>query len=232
MCGGSIEFLPCSHVGHIFRPGHPYNMTGEKGKLDVNGWNTQRLAEVWMDEYKRIFYIIRPDLIGKDCGDLSSRKEIRKKLNCRSFKWFLENIYPEKFVPDEKVYAYGEIKNAKIQPGLSKYCLDTLGKKNSVGIFPCQNGGGNQFFSFSRENELRNENFCLLANSLSFNIEMKPCSGGNNEKWSHVKFGYIKHSSTDLCLDFTDLKSGKPAIVNKCKLDKPGQLFEFKFYRT
>ena len=29
-------------------------MTGEKGKLDVNGWNTQRLAEVWMDEYKVI----------------------------------------------------------------------------------------------------------------------------------------------------------------------------------
>ena len=52
MCGGSLEFVPCSHVGHIFRPGHPYNMTGEKGKNDVNGWNVLRLAEVWIDEYK------------------------------------------------------------------------------------------------------------------------------------------------------------------------------------
>jgi hypothetical protein len=58
-----------------------------------------RLAEVWMDEYKRIFYLVRPDLIGRDCGDLSSRKEIKKRLNCRSFKWFLDEIFPEKFVP-------------------------------------------------------------------------------------------------------------------------------------
>jgi polypeptide N-acetylgalactosaminyltransferase len=144
MCYGSVEFLPCSHVGHIFRPGHPYNMTGERGKLDVNGWNTQRLAEVWMDEYKRIFYLIRPDLKGRDCGDLTSRKEIKKKLNCRNFKWYLENIFPEKFIPDEKVTAFGEIKNSKIQPGNTQYCLDTLSKENVVGVYPCQNGGGNQ----------------------------------------------------------------------------------------
>jgi hypothetical protein len=36
MCHGSLEFVPCSHVGHIFRPGHPYNMTGEHGE-DVHG---------------------------------------------------------------------------------------------------------------------------------------------------------------------------------------------------
>ena len=63
MCGGMIEYVPCSHVGHIFRPGHPYNMTGEFGLRDVHGWNSARLAEVWMDDYKRLYYMHRRDLL-------------------------------------------------------------------------------------------------------------------------------------------------------------------------
>lgn len=62
MCGGSIEFIPCSHVGHIFRSGHPYNMTGPGGNKDVHGTNSKRLAEVWMDDYKRLYYLHRVDL--------------------------------------------------------------------------------------------------------------------------------------------------------------------------
>lgn len=62
MCGGSIEFIPCSHVGHIFRAGHPYNMTGPGNNKDVHGTNSKRLAEVWMDDYKRFYYLHRGDL--------------------------------------------------------------------------------------------------------------------------------------------------------------------------
>ena len=44
-----------------------------------------------------------------DAGDVSERIELRKKLNCKSFKWYLDNIYPEKFIPDENVIAYGMV---------------------------------------------------------------------------------------------------------------------------
>jgi polypeptide N-acetylgalactosaminyltransferase len=63
MCGGSLEFVPCSHVGHIFRHGHPYNMTGEYAGDDVHGRNSMRLAEVWMDDYKKYYYNHRLVLI-------------------------------------------------------------------------------------------------------------------------------------------------------------------------
>jgi polypeptide N-acetylgalactosaminyltransferase len=71
-------------------------MTGEHGR-DILGRNNMRLAEVWLDDYKRYFYMFRGDLIGKDYGDVSARREIKDKLNCENFKWFLDNVYPEKY---------------------------------------------------------------------------------------------------------------------------------------
>ena len=45
----------------------------------------------------------------KDAGNLTDRIELRKRLNCKSFKWFLDNVFPEKFIVDEDVYAYGMV---------------------------------------------------------------------------------------------------------------------------
>uniref|UniRef100_A0AC35TS42 Glyco_trans_2-like domain-containing protein n=1 Tax=Rhabditophanes sp. KR3021 TaxID=114890 RepID=A0AC35TS42_9BILA len=87
MCGGRLEFIPCSKVGHIFRDGHPYNMTGKNENKDVHGTNSKRLAEVWMDEYKEYYYKHRNDLRTKDVGDLSERHALRKNLNyCYVFR--------------------------------------------------------------------------------------------------------------------------------------------------
>lgn len=53
MCGGTLEIVPCSHVGHIFRKRSPYKWrTG----VNVLKRNSIRLAEVWLDEYKKYYY--------------------------------------------------------------------------------------------------------------------------------------------------------------------------------
>lgn len=82
MCGGTLEILPCSHVGHIFRSRSPYKWrTG----VNVLKRNSIRIAEVciffffllfkkdknlynkndtilfitqkaWMDDYKKYYY--------------------------------------------------------------------------------------------------------------------------------------------------------------------------------
>ena len=41
-------------------------------------------------------------------GDVSARKELRKRLNCKSFDWYIKNIFPELFIPGDAV-ASGEV---------------------------------------------------------------------------------------------------------------------------
>lgn len=52
-CGGSLEIHPCSHVGHVFPKTAPYSRSKALA-------NSVRAAEVWMDEYKDIYYHRNP----------------------------------------------------------------------------------------------------------------------------------------------------------------------------
>ncbi|RXN11716.1 polypeptide N-acetylgalactosaminyltransferase 6-like protein [Labeo rohita] len=68
-CGGQLEIIPCSVVGHVFRTKSPH--TFPKG-TEVITRNQVRLAEVWMDDYKLIYYR-RSQSAAKMAQDLKNR---------------------------------------------------------------------------------------------------------------------------------------------------------------
>jgi len=121
MCGGTLEIIPCSHVGHIFRKRSPYKWrTG----VNVLKRNNIRLAEVWLDDYSEYYY----QRIGNDrgdFGDVSARKKLREDLHCKPFKWYLENIFPELFIPGDAV-ASGEVILIRVA-GIGSLYKATLG---------------------------------------------------------------------------------------------------------
>ena len=49
-----------------------------------------RMAEVWMDDYKRLFYVHHTDLKDKKVSDVSDRLALREKLQCKPFSWFTQ----------------------------------------------------------------------------------------------------------------------------------------------
>lgn len=202
MCGGTLEIIPCSHVGHIFRKRSPYKW---RSGVNVLRRNSVRLAEVWLDEFKEYYY----QRIGNDkgdFGDISSRVALRKNLGCKSFKWFLDNIYPELFIPGEAV-ASGEIRNLGYG---GRHCLDSPSKKKdlkkAVGVYPCHKLGGNQYWMFSKAGEIRRDEACLDFSGTD--IVLYPCHGSKgNQFWRYDNESkQIRHGSSDKCLAILENK--------------------------
>ena len=80
MCGGRLEIVPCSHVGHIFRNKQPYKFpSGDNVKTFVR--NSLRIVNVWLDKYKDVFYAVNPEMAKIPYGDISERLSFREKVS-------------------------------------------------------------------------------------------------------------------------------------------------------
>ncbi|KAH8742145.1 UDP-N-acetyl-D-galactosamine [Cryptosporidium ryanae] len=201
LCGGKLECVPCSRVFHIFRK-KGVGYTSPPNSL----WrNRLRTARVWLDEFYEITELFAPNP-DMDLGPFDDMFYLKKKLNCKPFKWFLENIAPETYITDiNQVLFVGEIKSKRH----NNICLDTMNHSTEgerIDNFFCHGQKGTQAFMLTNNTmQIRlvgKENFCIGSK-----IEFVPCT--NTEETSI----WILENETVIK---AKIKERNDTFVNKC----------------
>ncbi|KAL5017650.1 hypothetical protein ScPMuIL_007239 [Solemya velum] len=218
MCGGSIEIHPCSHVAHIFRNRSPYDWV--YGVNTVIRRNTVRTAEVWLDEYKEFYYQKINHVLG-DYGDVSARKELRERLKCKSFDWYVKNIYPDLEIP-AKAVLFGQVKSS-----FGQHCLDAMGS-NKPGLFLCHGLGGHQFWALTERGLLRTDSRrCLTLDRDDVHVVLQSCANKVSRlRWLYTDDKRLKHEDSGLCLE---MELNKKSVSMKSCSSMGRQVWLFGF---
>ncbi|MCI4391996.1 hypothetical protein PGIGA_G00140870 [Pangasianodon gigas] len=214
-CGGSLEIHPCSHVGHVFPKKAPYSRSKALA-------NSVRAAEVWLDNYKDLYYHRNPHARLEAYGDVTERKKLRMRLGCKDFKWFLENVYPDIHVPEDRPGMFGMLKNR----GMSNYCFDynPPNDHNVAGhriiLYPCHGMGQNQFFEYTSDNEIRyntrEPEGCAVADPISTFLSINLCRKPHQPVPEDQKFvlredDTLYHVQTQKCVEaLQKIDNGNP----------------------
>ncbi|KAB5517267.1 hypothetical protein PHYPO_G00187700 [Pangasianodon hypophthalmus] len=199
MCGGSLEIVPCSRVGHVFRKKHPYIFPDGNANTYIK--NTRRTAEVWMDEFKIFYYSARPAARGKSYGDVRGRQELRKSLKCKSFQWYLDNVYPELKVPDNSHSKSGVIQQRQ-------NCLEAQQAEEQdvpvLTLAPCiSTKAANQEWIYTHGQQIRQQHVCLSVSTTlpASQILLVPCNiSDSKQRWQKTGT-HLEHQVSHFCLD-------------------------------
>ncbi|NXG45444.1 GLT16 acetylgalactosaminyltransferase, partial [Psilopogon haemacephalus] len=211
MCGGSLEIVPCSRVGHVFRKRHPYDFPEGNALTYIK--NTKRTAEVWMDEYKQYYYEARPSAIGKSFGSTLDVSVCEVPHNCR----FPSRI-PEKELIPGIIKQGGNCLESWAQDGPGNTLAGMANCKGTVNNPPVT-----QEWVFS-EPLIRQQDKCLSVLSFSPGspVTLKACNQKDSrQKWK-MKGSFIQHFVSGLCLEN---QPGR-VVTNSCQAAAPGQQWE------
>ncbi|XP_050503042.1 polypeptide N-acetylgalactosaminyltransferase 3 [Diabrotica virgifera virgifera] len=223
-CGGKIQISPCSRVGHVFRKSSPYSFPGGLEKTLYT--NLARVALVWLDDWASFFfkYNEQSRKVRED-QNVTARLQLRKRLNCESFDWYLNNVWPQHFFPRNDRF-FGKIKNVG-----KNMCLVKPDQKHLMNQ-PMGIATVDLCLSDDVEIEMfvmTKDGFIMTDDSICLDGPEKPktglmkvrivaCHGSSRQKWEYdKKTNEIRHVSNSKCLDVRNsTKFAQELVLNEC----------------
>ena len=109
LCADGIQVVPCSFITHLFTQYFKHNHRYSGGIKE-----SQRTADIWLDKYRHYYYAAVPQIHPysmEDSHSIQERREVYRRMRCRSFDWFLEKLVPEMLIPWPHVAYQGHMRN-------------------------------------------------------------------------------------------------------------------------
>lgn len=164
-------------------------------------------------------YSFNPLSFSVSLYSIADRLALRQKLNCNSFRWYLENVYPELKIPEQDA-VYSLLK----QGGL---CLESQGT-DALGLEECKSTPSipaSQKWTLI-EPQIRQHDLCLAITAFTAGskVRLEPCNiKESRQKWK-PRGPALQHMISGLCLD-SQPPSGPP-LVTQCRPQVSSQSWE------
>jgi len=196
-CAGGVYIAPCSRVAHLFRRMLPYRVPTNGAGRSLKLLNYRRLVDVWLDDYRKYYYATEstrppsggtvaaaPDDDDDEVRSIDARRRLRRKLRCRGFDWYLDNVATDLVVPYADSRYFGQLQNA---PG--RTCARSA-PADPLPVIECGWRDRSQTFALMRNGTIvENENRkCLTATADGYAV-LRPCSGdARSQIWTYEIF--------------------------------------------
>jgi polypeptide N-acetylgalactosaminyltransferase len=231
LCGGELLEVPCSRVAHIFRVKNRFR---KLENVDFEARNFKRVAEVWLGSYwKQFLYrtnLSRFDAV--DPGDLTKQMEIRDRLNCKKFDYFIHYVAPEMTLafstPRDDDLAYGTL---SVSDGNTTLCLsDNNAKRLTCDLQFCDKKSVTpqraQYFHYSSQKGVQHDRAEMCFERKKFKIYNRYVFRKNF--WTYnFDTKQIKLNNTNLCVNFDFAK--EKLRLTKCNASNSRQKWTFGF---
>ncbi|XP_002137039.2 putative polypeptide N-acetylgalactosaminyltransferase 13 [Drosophila pseudoobscura] len=236
LCGGQIEIVPCSRIGHIFRPRHAFDFPPQFNHESSTAHatylhNSKIIADSWLDEYKNMFYVLKPAArqipLFHTNQDEDLLRQLKLELRCQRFDWYLRHVSPELKAHFNELSAMGTLKNGY-------RCLHARRTDNvsqlEVILDSCYLNDITQWRLLRKSGQLSTATERCLGverGSMPPRLTMTPCSRHQNkmkaQRWLR-RGTHLVHTGTYLCLD-NPLKN--QLVLSPCRSLAASQSFQF-----